>query len=263
LREDAAVQLLRPRAPGRPESRFAGFIGVQPGESSVVLRMPHPYTLRFPIAEGESPPPADGTELRLIAQGPANEPPFDTPLGCDEPTLPAGPARMEDGQLAVENCVDRVRCIASAPDGSWTELRAQSDRILEPARFLLPRRVEILARWQDGRPAAGETFAIHDSGSFWNPVVSKAVSDSDGRVVLSGLPLHAVARISRLAPRDRGLQGKSLATVDLRTGDARIAVTLAAEVDPSGESRPAAPRSTRPVHGHPGAPPRRWWEFWK
>ncbi|HEU4395420.1 MAG TPA: hypothetical protein VFS92_07625, partial [Planctomycetota bacterium] len=215
---DDSLTLENPRAPGFFPAAFQrGGTRVQPGQKETTIEMVGARELRFPVEGGEVPPPADGARIAL------------EPMPGSGGSPPEGDAVMEGATLVVPRATAHYfAAIAVAPDGARARLWADDKGTApKPVEFRPARTVAVIAKRPDGAPAEGAIFQLRNQGN--NPLGDPFRSGADGVASASGLygELAEVYLLPGDAPSMR-FGGRSVGSVDLTKGDARIEAVVPA-----------------------------------
>ena len=209
---DDSLVLENPRAPGFFPAGFQrSGTRVQPGQQEATIEMAGARELRFPVEDGEVPPPADGARIAL------------EPVAGSGGAPPEGDAFMEGTTLVVPRATAHYfSAIAAAPDGARARLWADDKGTApKPVQFRPARTVEVIAKRPDGSPAEGAIFQLRNQGN--NPIGEPFRSGADGVARATGLSgeLAEVCLQPGDAPSMR-FGGRPIGSVDLTKGDARI-----------------------------------------
>ena len=240
---DEMYSLTDARAAGWFSADFRGGVTVRPGTTEVTITLAGMRELRFPVEEGEVPPPPDGARVALEAMPGSGGAP------------PEGEARMDGTTLVVPRATGHYfAAIAVAPDGARARLFADDKGTQVPAvKFRPSRTIEITARRPDGSPVEGAVFQLRNQGN--NPLGEPFRSGADGVARATGLygELSEAYHLAGDSPAFR-FGGKSVGSVDLSKGDGRLEAVIPATrsfvVRITMDGRPGLPaRLHTTVHG--------------
>jgi hypothetical protein len=212
--------------PGEREARAdAPRVDVAPDSVHARVTLRRARTVRWEVRDGERPRPAEGAEVRVAEARLFSHPFFAEALAGEDDLASWGARRGRiDGRDLVVDGLDgrEVRLVARSPDGSLALLRAAAGAGRgEPTRFLLPRRLEVVVRDEDGRPVTDFAAVLKDADG--EPLASSNPPDRDGRIAFETLPATEAA-VCVLARWDLG--GGEALRVDLAGGDREAEVVV-------------------------------------
>ncbi|MEM7516998.1 MAG: carboxypeptidase-like regulatory domain-containing protein, partial [Planctomycetota bacterium] len=214
-------------------------LGTETGPALIQLEPLSYDYVRWPIVEGELPPPPSGTVLQL------EHAPGSSSRGAGGPPLPS--ARMQGTDLIIEDYYATGALLARA-DGAVAELRCKNGaEVGIETSFRRPRQVRVRVEDADGAPVRGVSIIARNQGN--NDLVEwSESSESEGVVTLSGL-YGDLADVYLRRPGSSGW-GERIGSVDLSSGDAELETVLLPEPEP------ARARLTVLVNGTPRLPER-------
>lgn len=204
---------------GGRESRFSARLN---GHDEVVIEIPDGARVGFKVVATEGPIPKKGTVLHLSLH----------PSYGSTGYFPST-ASMAGDRVVVDGLTPGVRgMLARAPDGSLAILELDDDGLKTgrglDTSFHRPRTANVRVLRSDGSPAMGLLVEL-ESGAPFEPAAS-APLDADGRAELDNLHAKPYRLSARIAGRPEW-EAWFLGTVDLKTGDAQLEVTLEPEID--------------------------------
>lgn len=220
-----------------PPPRGGTSIVFAPGPEPLRIELaPQPRCqVRWPLADGELPAPADGTPIEF------------GPLPGAMPDL-SGRRTPEpfSGQVRAQELVAEVDghtgvWMARAPDGALARVAVPNGEVGREVAFQRPRRLTVRLTERDGSPAVGVTVSPTDQG--FRPMAPTIRTDEAGRAVFEGLEADLA---SVRADRGGDAYGPVVGHVDLARGDGLL------EASVPGIAR--AEFLVR-IEGRPGLPP--------
>ncbi len=169
--------------------------------------------VRWPLADGEVPAPAVGTEIRFEA------PPGSWPGAVAQEDF-YGVVQAGELVATIAGPIGHWRAIT--PEGAWARVSVPRGEIGSEVTFHHPRRLTVELRERDGSPAVGISVSLRNQGN--NQIAPPARTDASGRAVFEGLERILV---SVRAARATHTVGQVVGQVDLARGDGSIEATLA------------------------------------
>ena len=212
---------VRVRAPGIEGYPPQGSGGERVGAAKPTLRLELARVVgravRWPIAAGEVPRPAEGARITLsLAPGSGRE-------IYGEPPPPPLEGVVRDGQVLAEAIEGIGFFLGVAPDGSIAQFYVDDKSDAGAAvSFRKPRTIEVSVHDADGSPVAHARAQARNQGN--NPLGEPASTNADGLAKLTGL-YGELAEVYVLGPT-AGAREVKAGSVNLESGDARVELVL-------------------------------------
>ncbi len=195
-----------------------GVSQAKPGETTCVVELPLPRTIRWPMEDKGHGVPTEGATIVLK--------PFANSGLNNIPST----GRVEDGHIVVEGWGPGYASAIAYADGvGAARLHAKRDSdVGSPAAFYPLRKIELFAKEPDGSPAIGVWLSARGPGN--NLIQSPAETNDDGYAVLRDLYSTPGWRVNCFVSRtNTPFARAALGAVDLSNGDGRFEHTFPRE----------------------------------